>query len=306
MSVIHQAVVREDFPPCPVCESSDWRPVYQGPVRDGSFGRHRQGSVCRCAVCGIERLAESICIEAAAYQDATYRAHVGQDHDVAKHYATHDELARFTLDTIWPLSLRGLNVADVGCGGGSLLDHVRGLPERMIAIDPAEGFANSLKERGYERYATAETAAASLSGLVDVAFSIQVIEHVDDPKGFLRGIRALMKQGGLCVVSTPNRADILMDLLPDEFPSFFYRTQHRWAFDAASLSRCATAAGFVVESVRHVHRYGIANTLLWLRDRKPSGRTELAVIDRSADDLWRSWLEASGRADNLYLLMRPA
>ena len=293
-----------DFPVCPVCSSAAWRTVYEGPVRDGTFGQSIASVVKRCDDCGIERLAESACLDSTAYKSDAYRQHIGQDHDVLRHYAAHDELARFTLDAIWPLSLRGKCVADIGCGGGSLLDHIRGLPARLAAVDPAEGFAKSLRDRGYEWFPTTQAAESALAGEVDVAFAIQVIEHVDDPKTFLRGIRKLLKPGALCVVSTPNRADILMELLPAEFPAFFYRTQHRWAFDAASLKRCAEASGFAVETVRHVHRYGMANSLLWLREKKPSGRLVLPAIDNSADTLWRSWLEANGRADNLYLILR--
>jgi hypothetical protein len=93
-------------------------------------------------------------------------------------------------------------------------------------------------------------------------------------------------------------------LLPDVFPAHFYRTHHRWYFDDASLGAAARAAGFRVHSVRHVHRYGLSNALLWLRERKPPGRLALNVIDRNADDLWRSWLEAAGRSDNLYVVLQ--
>jgi 2-polyprenyl-3-methyl-5-hydroxy-6-metoxy-1,4-benzoquinol methylase len=306
MTAVEAHSLDRDFPACPVCSGASWKIVYQGPVRDGTFGQSVPAVVKRCESCGIERLAESACLKTEAYQSESYRRHIGQDHDVARHYAAHDELARFTLDTIWPLSLRDLSVADIGCGGGSLLDHIRGLPKKLVAVDPAEGFAASLKQRGYQWYTSAQAAKTALADGVDVAFTIQVIEHVDDPKTFLADIRALLKPGGLCVVSTPNRADILMELLPEEFPAFFYRTQHRWAFDAASLTCCAIAAGFSVESVRHVHRYGMANSLLWLRDKKPSGRSPLPAIDAAADNLWRSWCEANQRADNLYLLLRSS
>ncbi|MDI1347565.1 MAG: class I SAM-dependent methyltransferase, partial [Pseudolabrys sp.] len=235
-----------------------------------------------------------------------YRDRLEQGHDIEKHQATHDELARFTIETVWPLSLRGQTVADVGCGGGSLLDHVRGVAAHVVAVDPAEGFALSLRQRGYNYFPSAEEAAREYGGRVDVAFAIQVIEHVADPKSFLAGIRNLLRPGGTLIVSTPNHNDILMDVLPDDFPAFFYRTQHRWTFGAAALSYCAEAAGFRVREVRHVHRYGMANALLWLRDRKPSGRATLLPIDREADGLWRTWLEASGRSDNLYLVLTPS
>jgi SAM-dependent methyltransferase len=299
-------VTPQEFPSCPICGSETWRLVYRGPVRDGVYGKTRSGDVARCGGCGVDRLAESLCFGQDDYAGDAYRVQLGQSHDLDEHRRTHDELARFTVETVWPMPLRGKIVADVGCGGGSLLDHISGLVKTAIAIDPAAGFAASLLDRGYDYFTTAAAAAVRYEGAVDLAFAIQVIEHVDDPKAFLADILKLVKPGGLCVVSTPNRNDILLDLLPDNFPAFFYRTQHRWAFDASTLGACAVAAGFDVREVRHVHRYGMANALLWLRDRKPGGREQLAVIDREADTLWRAWLESTGRADNLYMLLtRP-
>lgn len=215
----------------------------------------------------------------------------------------HDELARFTTDAIWPRSLRGKRIADIGCGGGSLLDHLRGLPAQVAAIDPDEVFGASLRKRGYNWYPTCAEAMPDLAGKLDFAFSIQVIEHVERPANFLGDIGRLLAPGGLAVVSTPNRRDILMDLLPDAFPGFFYRKQHRWAFDADTLADCAKRAGFAVLETRHVHRYGIANALHWLRDRRPRGRTPLPPLDAALDKLWQSWLEASGRSDNVYLVL---
>lgn len=292
------------FPVCPICRSDRWTAVYDWPVRDGSFGVTKPGHVARCGSCCVKRLGESSCLPDDAYSGSEYRHHIGQDHDLLKHYATHDELARFTLGTLWPLSLRGKVVAYVGYCGGSLPDHIRGLPEKMIAIDPAKGFESSLRARKFDWFESARNAAHEYAGKVDVALSIQLIEHVSDPRTFLADIRALLKPDGVLVVSTPNRADILMDLLPDKFPGFFYRTQHRWAFNVAALTRCAAEAGIQVKETRHIHRCGVANTMLWLCERKPSGRAGLPPLDRAADDMWRTWLEATGRADNLYILLR--
>lgn len=293
-----------DFPRCPICGGESWRVVHDGGVRDGAFVAGRTGQVARCAGCGVERLAEGLCLPDVAYESDVYRDRLGQGHDLQHHFDTHDELARFTLEAIWPHSLRGKIVADIGCGGGSLLDHVAKLPSEILAVDPDPGFAASLKGRGYGWFASARDAAASHAGRVDVAFSIQVIEHVADPRGFLADIGALLAPGGIAVVSTPNRADVLMDLLPEDFPRFFYRTQHRWYFDAGTLTRCAEAADLLVAEVRHVHRYAIANAMLWLRDRRPRGRTPLQPLDSSLDLLWRSWLEANGRADNLCIILK--
>lgn len=295
-----------DFPSCAVCGADDWQSVHRGPVRDGTFGSWRDTEVRRCGVCGVDRLAESACLRIESYQSTDYRERLAQDHDAERHFAAHDELARFTLETLWPASLRGKTVADVGCGGGALLDHVRGVAGSIIAIDPAVPFSESLKARGYAWYPSAAQAAREHAGRVDIVLSTQVIEHVDDPRGFLEDIGRLLTPEGIAVVSTPNRRDVLMELLPDTFPPFFYRVQHRWAFDAASLSQCAQRAGLAVQEVRHVHRYGLANTMYWLKEGKPRGRTAMAPLDGAIDKNWQAWLESTGRADNLYLLLKRA
>src|SRR5690606_30059884 len=97
----------------------------------------------------------------------------------------------------------------------------------------------------------------------NIALAIQVIEHVVNPVQFLREIRDLVAADSIVVVSTPNRDDILMKLLPADFPAFFYRTQHQWYFDAGSLAVTAQAAGYEVAQTLYAHRYGMANALLW-------------------------------------------
>lgn len=124
-----------DFPSCAVYGADSWSTVYEGPIRDGAFGAWREARVCRCKTCGVDRVAEQACLPIESYETVAYRHLLKQDHDRAHHNAAHDELARFTLDTLWPISLRGKTVADLGCGGGALLEHVRGLASKIVAID---------------------------------------------------------------------------------------------------------------------------------------------------------------------------
>ncbi len=293
-----------NFPACPICGNTDWALVHSGLVRNGSSGEEIGSEVRRCGKCQVDRLAESACLDHSAYESEKYRRHLDQDHDVKKHFASHDDLVRFTMEVLWPRSLRNKVVADVGCGGGALLDHLRGVAETLLAIEPGTSWSGSLRDRGYHWYSSCADAALRWGGKVDFVLSTQVIEHVDDPRQFLSGIAELLAPGGIAVVSTPNRRDILMELLPDEFPSFFYRSQHRWAFDAASLRYAASQAGLIVEDIRHVHRYGLANAMYWLRDKSPSGRSSMVPLDGAVDRLWQAWLESTGRADNLYLIGR--
>lgn len=294
------------FNACEICGSSDWDEVYCGAIRDGVFGSFREhGSVARCSGCAVDRLAEESAAADEIYETEAYRKKLQQGLDSESYFRMHDELQIHTLSALWPTNLRGLTVADVGCGGGSLLDHLSGVSAVQLAIEPSDIFRESLTQRGYHAYPYARDACRDWAGRVDCTFSIQVIEHVRNPLAFLRDIRQLLAPNSRLIISTPNRNDILMELLPDDFPKFFYRTVHRWYFDAISLANCVTRAGFSIVETRFVQRYGMSNALAWLRDRRPMGQLRINGIDPLADDLWRAYLEQSGRADCIYMTLQP-
>ena len=295
------------FEACVVCGAQNWGAVYRGAIRDGSFGNLRDGAVVsRCGGCGVERLAEEFCKHESFYQSAEYREHLAQAADTEAYFRIHDELQIFTLEAIWPRSIRDQTVADIGCAGGSFLDHVAGVAKEIVAVEPSGNYHEGLAARGFHVYPYVSDVPAKYEGSVNFATSLQVIEHVENPRQFLADIRPLLAENGLLLVSTPNRRDILMDLLPDNFPSFFYRVVHRWYFDAPSLARCAKVAGYTVTETRFVHRYGMSNMLAWLRDRAPSGLAPLPNIDALADRFWKGYLERAGLSDTLYMTLRPA
>ncbi len=292
------------FGTCDICDGQSWSLVYHGSVRDGVFGQVREDvAVGECLGCGVCRLEESACLQDNVYESAEYRQKLKQPLDVGGYFATHDQLQLFSLEALWPRSLRGLTVADVGCGGGSFLDHVSGVASKIIAVEPSSIYRRALTERGFDVFDYAASAAEQIGPTVDFVVSFQVIEHVKDPVGFLADIRKLLRPMGRVLISTPNRRDILMDLLPDDFPSFFYRVVHRWYFDAQSLSTCAARAGLQVTATKHVHRYGLSNAMAWLRDRRPTGRKPMVPIDGTMDAMWRAWLESTGRSDALYMIL---
>ncbi len=290
----------KSFQSCEICGADVWTEIYDGTVRNGQFERISKGKVAECGSCGVHRLAEASCMPSVGYDRGDYRELLGQSHALDEHQAVHDQLAKYTTALVSPKRLRNLTIADVGCGGGTLLDHLSGLTKNLIAIDPDTRWSSSLEERGYEYFSSTLEAGSHWNGKVDIAFAIQVVEHVPNPNKFITEIGNLLKPDGIAVISTPNRNDILMHLLPNDFPKFFYRTQHRWIFDGDSLLFLLRTAGFKERSVRYVHRYGFANATSWLRELRPRGDIKLGVLDESIDNLWRTWLEMRGYSDNLY------
>lgn len=297
------------FDACEICGVSDWQTVRTGPVRDGAFGSLTapETVVGRCGGCGAERLAEAFCHDDSIYNGNQYRNLLQEGVDAASFFAEHDMMQLQNLKVLWPESVRGKRVADVGCAAGSFLDHISGLAAKTIAIEPCGAYHDSLRERGHTLYSTTSEGRSALATSVDFATTFSVIEHVRNPRAFLTEIASLLKPGGRMLVSTPNRRDVLMDLLPDDYPAFFYRSVHRWYFDVPSFTRCAELAGLSVEKSVVVHRFGLSNALVWLRDRKPGGRTPLPHLDSPLlDSFWQSYIEKEGGGDYLYFSLARA
>lgn len=107
--------------------------------------------------------------------------------------------------------LEGLNILDIGCGGGLLSEPIARLGAEVVGADAAEGnlpvarlhAAQSGLEIDY-RHTTAEALAAA-GEQFDVVLNMEVIEHVSDPAGFLLACAQLTRPGGLHICSTLNR-----------------------------------------------------------------------------------------------------
>ena len=286
---------------CEIC-GGEYSTIYTGNIRDGAYGGVKNSAVIyECTDCNVQRLREEDCIPDEFYETGHYRELLEESLDSQKAVVEQDEMQHYTMQAFFPESLRGANILDIGCGSGSLLDMLKNISLSQIGVEPCGPYLQSLTKRGYKIYSSASEAIEDNKEMIDYGFSIQVIEHVKNPIEFLKEIRKLIKPGGRLLISTPNRNDILMTLLKDKFYQFFYRTQHRWYFDEASLSKCAQSAGFRVSSVRFIHRYGMANTLYWLRDGKPKGKLVMDGIDDMQDAFWKASLEKNKQSDNIYM-----
>jgi 2-polyprenyl-3-methyl-5-hydroxy-6-metoxy-1,4-benzoquinol methylase len=288
---------------CEICGASSWlTATYQGPIRLGQPETRVDGAtVMRCHGCGVDRLEEKFCLSAQNYETAEYRSTMGQGLSVRDFFNHSDPVQLANMAAFWPMDLRDKVVADIGCGAGSFLSHISGLAKEVLAIEPTVLYHDSLEGRGYKVFNYASEALSEYSQRVDTIFTFQVIEHVLNPRTFLGEISALLKPGGLVILATPNRDDVLLKLLSEDFPAFYYRSAHRWYFDRSSLRKCLELAGFKVESQRYSQTFGMSNALLWMKERKPSGFSRLPGIDHLADQLWSAYLETTGQADNIFI-----
>ena len=108
--------------------------------------------------------------------------------------------------------LEGLDVLDIGCGGGILTEAMAAAGARVTGVDMAEAPLTVAKlhqaESGADvnyRQATAEAMAAEHAGDFDVVTCLEMLEHVPDPAQVVRSCAELVKPGGQVFFSTINR-----------------------------------------------------------------------------------------------------
>lgn len=107
--------------------------------------------------------------------------------------------------------LAGLDALDLGCGGGLVSAPLARMGAIVTAIDASEQAIGAARayaaEAGLEidyRCATAEALAAAGARFALVT-ALEIVEHVADVRAFLDAAAALVKPGGVLVLSTINR-----------------------------------------------------------------------------------------------------
>lgn len=104
--------------------------------------------------------------------------------------------------------LLGRRAADVGCGAGLLAEPLARLGAAVTGIDAAP--ENIAAARAHALGQGLEIdyrvgGAEALEGRYDLVTSLEVVEHVAEPAAFVGALAAAVAEGGLLILSTPNR-----------------------------------------------------------------------------------------------------
>ncbi|MDB5440831.1 MAG: bifunctional 2-polyprenyl-6-hydroxyphenol methylase/3-demethylubiquinol 3-O-methyltransferase UbiG [Caulobacteraceae bacterium] len=120
-------------------------------------------------------------------------------------------LSRFGRDPKARAPFEGLRLLDIGCGGGLLSEPMSRLGFSVTGVDASErniGTASVHADaQGLEIDYRASTAEALLEAgeSFDLVLNMEVIEHVADPRAFLRDTAGLVAPGGMMILATLNR-----------------------------------------------------------------------------------------------------
>ena len=153
------------------------------------------------------------------------------------------------------VQLKGLDILDIGCGGGILSEALSQKGANVTAIDLADGPLEVAKIRQkqskldikYKKRSTAEL--VNEGHKYDVITCLEMLEHVPDPAEIVKDCADLTKSGGHLFFSTINRnlksfvfailgAEYIFNILPQgthEFEKLIKPSELKDYVDAAKL-----------------------------------------------------------------------
>ncbi len=105
--------------------------------------------------------------------------------------------------------LAGRTALDVGCGAGLLTEPLARMGARATGLDAAPENIGAARAHAEAAGLDIDYVAGGIEALAgrsfDLVVSMEVIEHVADVPAFIAGLAAALAEGGLMVLSTPNR-----------------------------------------------------------------------------------------------------
>jgi 2-polyprenyl-6-hydroxyphenyl methylase/3-demethylubiquinone-9 3-methyltransferase len=120
-------------------------------------------------------------------------------------------VSHFTLDGSAMRPLEGIQIIDVGCGGGLLCEPLTRLGANVVGIDAAEkniAIAKIHAEKSgldIDYRATTSEAVVASGKQFDLVLNMEVVEHVDNVPLYMKSCADLVRPGGLMLTATLNR-----------------------------------------------------------------------------------------------------
>ncbi len=141
---------------------------------------------------------------------------------------------------------------DVGCGQQRLVQELTGQFDRYIGVDVVAygGLSQPMI------VADLESGLPLQSGSADVVAAVEVIEHLENPRGFVRELARVTRPGGIVLITTPNQLSALSLLslvVKRRFGAFqdVHYPAHRTALLEIDLWRIVAEVGLTAPRVHY-------------------------------------------------------
>ena len=153
------------------------------------------------------------------------------------------------------LSLKENVVLDIGCNDGSLLDKFKQRGATTIGVEPTGAYADAEGRNHiiFNDFFTEKTAKKILKNYpqIDVITFTNVFAHIEDLRGLLKALSALINEGTIIVIENHYLGAILNH---NQFDTFYH--EHPRTYSQTSFEFIAKKLGLNILKVQYVSRYG--------------------------------------------------
>ena len=106
--------------------------------------------------------------------------------------------------------LRGVNILDIGCGGGLLSEPMQRMGANVTGIDASTknikiAKLHAKKNKLNINYLCTSPEKLRINKKFDVILNMEIVEHVDDIEFFLESSSKLLKKNGIMFIATINK-----------------------------------------------------------------------------------------------------
>jgi 2-polyprenyl-3-methyl-5-hydroxy-6-metoxy-1,4-benzoquinol methylase len=214
---------------CPLCRSRRAAPLF----------RKQQTDFWRCSGCRFQFATPAVNPNLVKTLDGYEEAYLQYLAPDSSDDVNFESLCRW-MERHTPLTRTRL--LDIGSGSGKLVRFLRARGVDAHGIEPSRAlFDRFLSGDAAFTHATLDDLHSSITRRFDIVTAFDVIEHVPDPLGFLRGVATVLRPDGVFFASTPD-----VDSLPARAFGrrwHFYHAYHLSYFAPRTFARAAANHG---------------------------------------------------------------
>jgi SAM-dependent methyltransferase len=202
-----------------------------------------------CQQCSLVQIRETVDPEILFYAEYPYFSSVSQS--LLKHFR---QSALEIMDSR-PLGPQSM-VVEAASNDGYMLKNFKEMGIPVLGIDPARPPAQAAQEAGIETLCTffGEDLAIELvqkGKKADIFLANNVLAHVPDLRGFVSGIKTILKDDGMAVIEAPYVVDLIDHC---EFDTIYH--QHLCYFSITALDKLFRQQGLYLNEVRRLPVHG--------------------------------------------------
>ena len=167
-------------------------------------------------------------------------------------------------------------ILDVGCGTGYFLNEAKKRGWEVYGTEISQKSVDICSKKGIIMKKGFLNAADFEPNSFDIILSIEVIEHINNPKEEMSNFYTLLRKGGLVYVTTPNFNSLLRLKLKAAYNVITY-PEHLCYYTPNSLKKLFKLNGFKKHKIKTT---GISLT----RFKTSSGKSNQKILSPKSDD----------------------